>query len=91
VYDYETNEVAMSFKNMFRPNYDLHPHIHARRATDIYTDIPRNKFVDNLPNFINPKLWNKWTEIVDVHKSKYSIRGQMKNLLLNKQRHKQIL
>jgi len=31
----------MSFKNMFRLNYDIHPHMHTRRASNIYTDIPK--------------------------------------------------
>jgi len=74
----------MSYKSMFRHNYDIHPQMPTMRASNIYTDIPRNKFVENLPNFIIPKLWNKWMEILDVHKSKHSIRGQMRNLLLNK-------
>jgi len=60
VYVYETNKFPMPFKNMFRHNYDIRPQMHTRRASNIYTDISRNKFVENLPNFIIPKLWNKW-------------------------------
>ena len=55
-----------------------------RRSSNIYTDIPKNKFVENLPNFIIPKLWNKWMVKLDVYKTKHSIKVQMKTLLVNK-------
>jgi len=45
VYDYETN---MSYKNMFRHNYDIH-------RSNIYTDIPRNKLVGKCPKLYYSK------------------------------------
>ena len=62
VNDYETNKPPCHSKNMLRHNYDIHPQMHRRRASNIYTDIPRNKVNENLPNFIIPNCgtngWN---------------------------------
>ena len=49
---------------MFRHKYDIHPRMHTRRASNIYTDIPRNKVVINLQTRIILKLSNNWMEIL---------------------------
>ena len=79
---YEANTLPASFTNMFTHNFDIHPHIHTRQSSNIYTNKPKNKFVENLPNFAIPKLWNKWIKKLDLNNSTGRIKTQMKNLLL---------
>jgi hypothetical protein len=79
---YETNTLPASFNNMFKHNSDIHPHIQTRQSSNIYTSTPKNNFIANLPNFLIPKLWNKWTSRLHLTKSKCCIKTQMKQLLL---------
>ena len=79
---YETNTLPASFDNMFKHNSDIHPHIHTRQSSNIYINTPKNNFIQNLPNFLIPKMWNKWVGRLNLAKSKYNIKSQMKQLLL---------
>jgi hypothetical protein len=74
---YETNTLPASFNNMFKHNSDIHPHIQTRQSSNIYTSTPKNNFIANLPNFLIPKLWNKWTSRLHLTKSKCCIKTQI--------------
>jgi len=83
MYDYINDKLPVSFQNLFclRSNIDG---AYETRQNNMF-DIPRTKsrFVDKLPSYQFPSLWNKTFSNLNVHASRNCFKHSFKSLCLN--------
>ena len=75
MYDYVRTKLPLSFRNIFKLNCDVYDAYIARRAQMFHIPKTKSRFVDKLPLYNFPSMWNNWCTQLNVN----STRGALKN------------
>ena len=75
MYDYVHTKLPLSFRNIFKFNCDVYDANVTRRAQMFHIPKTKSTFVDKLPLYYFPSMWNNWCTQLNVN----STRGALKN------------
>ena len=81
MYDYMSGNLPRSFVGTFPLNQDLQQ-VHTTRQSDLYIPRYSSKYAQKLPEYLLPKIWNKWARSVPQNSSRNIIKNTTKSKLL---------
>ena len=81
MHDYVNSNLPISFRNLFTQVMDGHSYL--TRQCGLFT-VPRTKsrFVDKLPLYLFPNLWNKHSPDINTQVSRKQFKRLLKNTCL---------
>ena len=82
MHDYTRDNLPTSFQNVFRVNREVHGIYETRQAHLFYIPWTKSRFVDKLPLFHFPKIWNSWCAQLDVSTTRNGLKRSVKTLFL---------
>ena len=82
MHDYTRDNLPTSFQNVFRVNREVHGIYETRQAHLFYIPWTKSRFVDKLPLFHFPKIWNSWCAQLDVCTTRNGLKRSVKTLFL---------
>ena len=82
MHDYTRDNLPTSFQNVSRVNRDVHGIYETRQAHFFYIPWTKSRFVDKLPRYHFPKIWNSWCAQLDVSTTRNGLKRSVKTLLL---------
>jgi len=83
MHDFKNNNLPKSFEHMFRLNSEIAERT-TRQSHLYHISKPRTNYTSKLPNFTFPHIWNKYAPTLQLDKSRYHIKTECKQMLLNK-------
>ena len=83
MHDFCNNLLPKSFCSTFKYNYEIH-NIHTTRQSNLLHIFKCfSKFSSQLPLYIFPKIWNKWSTVCNLSASKSTAKLHLKNKFLS--------
>ena len=83
VFDFLSNNLPVSFTDMFKFNRDM-PDARITRQSDLlHIDRCQSKFASSLPLYSLPIVWNRWVFVVSNHMSKIQFKKIIKLACIN--------
>ena len=83
MYDYVRTKLPLSFRNIFKFNCDVYDAYITRRAQMFHIPKTKSRFVDKLPLYNFPSMWNNWCTQLNVNSSRGALKNSMKTILMN--------
>ena len=83
MYDYVRTKLPLSFRNIFKFNCDVYDAYITRRAQMFHIPKTKSRFVDKLPLYNFPSMWNNWCTQLNVNSSRGALKNSMKTILIN--------
>ena len=83
MYDYVRTKLPLSFRNIFKFNCDVYDAYITRRAHMFHIPKTKSRFVDKLPLYNFPSMWNNWCTQLNVNSSRGALKNSMKTILIN--------
>ena len=84
MHDYSHNKLPKSFKNFYHINRDVRGTYDTRQSYMYYIPSTKSRFVDKLPFFQFPTIWNSWYAKLNVQVSHYYLKRSIQNNYLSK-------
>ena len=85
MYDYVHNKLPLSFNNLFKFNCDVYDAYETRRAQMFHIPRTKSRFVDKLPLYNFPSMWNNWYSQLHVNTTvtRGTLKYYIKTILMN--------
>ena len=83
LHDYDHGVLPSTFKGTFKRNTEMSSIQPTRQFNKFYLHKVKSKFVDKLPAFAYPVIWNKWLNNIDIRKSKFTLKSNIKHAILS--------
>ena len=80
VHDFVNEKLPVSFKDVYKMNCNIHGIYETRQAHLLHIPRTKSPFVDRLPLYQFPKIWNNWHKQLNVYTSRSS--GLRRTILL---------
>ena len=83
MHDHIHGKLPISFYNTYNINYQIHGVHETRQAYMFYVPRTKSRFVDNVPLFQFPTIWNNWYSQMNVNSSRNAMRLHVKSIYLS--------
>jgi hypothetical protein len=83
MHDYTHDKLPRSFQNLYKFNRNMHGAYETRQNQLFFVHRTKSRFVDKLPLFYFPTMWNKWSTQLDVNTTYSYLKRSIKNIFLN--------
>ena len=83
MFDFLHGRLPLSFDNMFKFNHDINPRYMTRQCNQLYIPRARLSFTSKLPSSHFPRIWNKWSNLLQPNMSKNTFRNRIKQQMLS--------
>ncbi len=83
MHKYVHKELPRSFNETFKHNHEIQVKYGTRRSSLLFIKRAHTNFVDNLPLFAFPKIWNKWKDHDNTNTSFSMFKKIIKNMLVS--------
>ena len=67
MHDYVHTKLPLSFNNLFKLNCDVYDAYETRRAQMFHIPRTKSRFVDKLPLYNFPSMWNNWYTKLNIN------------------------
>jgi hypothetical protein len=84
MHNYSRDKLPMSFRNIFTLNRDINAVHETRQVNMFHVTKSKCKFIDKLPLFQFPLLWNEWYPKLNIHSTHNSFKRSIKNMCLSR-------
>ena len=83
MHNYTHDKLPRSFQNLYKFNRTMHVAYETRQAQLFFVPRTKSRFVDKLPLFYFPTMWNKWFTQLDVNTTYSCLKRSIKTIYLN--------
>ena len=83
MYDYVHTKLPLSFRNIFKFNCDVYDTYVTRRAQMFHIPKTKSRFVDKLPLYNFPSMWNNWCTKLNVNSTCGALKNSIKTIFMN--------
>ena len=83
MHDYVHTKLPPSFNNLFKLNCDVYDAYETRRAQMFHIPRTKSRFVDKLPLYKFPSMWNNWYSKLNVNTTRGASKNSIKTILMN--------
>jgi hypothetical protein len=83
MHDYTHDKLPRSFQNLYKFNRNMHGAYETRQNQLFFVHRKKSRFVDKLPLFYFPTMWNKWSTQLDVNTAYSYVKRSIKTIFLN--------
>ena len=83
MHDIIHGKLPISFDNIYHMNYQMQGVYETRQAHMFHVPRTKSRFVDKLPLFQFPTIWNNWYSQMNVNSSRNAMRLRVKSIYLN--------
>ena len=83
MHDYVHTKLPPSFNKLFKLNCDVYDAYETRRAQMFHIPRIKSRFVDKLPLYNFPSMWNNWYTKLNVNTTRGGSKNSMKTILMN--------
>ena len=82
MFDFTNHNLPSSFNDMFKFNRDIQQTHETRQSSQIYIPRALNKFVEQLPLFTLPNIWNSLIHTINIETTRSLFKRNMKTTLI---------